>query len=112
MTPNDKDRKDRFVPVHILPPLTFEMPIDPNVKYGKTEIPVTILPPLEFDMTDPTFRPALQLVLHPLPDVTPLQLGLDLFRLYSALSEFEQKLGGTGLHAEEPSYGTAPSNGD
>jgi hypothetical protein len=52
VTPDDDDEKSEFAPIIFLPELTFEMPFDKSVRYGRAETPVHILPSLEVKMTE------------------------------------------------------------
>src|SRR5436305_2031607 len=115
MTPDRKYGKAELGPINILPELTWDMfegkPIPPGL--GKTETPVTVLPEMACDFASEDTTPVLQLSVCLRPEAIPVQIALDLFRLYAAVHQLELSLGGRGLipsgHANGTPAGTSLS---
>ncbi|MBX9623911.1 MAG: hypothetical protein K2X82_08850 [Gemmataceae bacterium] len=86
-------------PINLLEPIEIDFmagqPFDPS-KYGRTETPINLLEPIEIDFAVPHLVLTLRM-----PDdagaVDPDVLGVDVYHLMTALSDYERSLGGRGL---------------
>lgn len=102
------------VPVDHLPELAFDMAGDRPAPsgLGKTDAPVSILPELPFDLQRAEPVPALQLSLQLRPGMTPTEVALDLFRLYTAVNQLELTHLGAGLILADALCDATPTNGE
>jgi hypothetical protein len=82
--------------VDILPELSFDMLSGrpENETLGKTHFPVNILPPLPFEML---MEPVLRLTISFCPEAEAAQIAGDCHRLYVLLNEHDLAHGGAGL---------------
>jgi hypothetical protein len=110
MTSNQKPGD--WSPVHILPPLAFDLSPKQSVEsLGKTDIPLAILPPVPFDLSEPDEVPVLRLTLHLRAGADPAQLTLDVLGLVDALNRYERDLGGKGVTWDKARSRAEPERG-
>jgi len=83
----------------------------PSSAFGKTETAVHLLPEMAGELMPPEEVPVLELSLSLRPGATPLEVALDLFRLYAAVNRLERSYRGAGLTPDDASCQVTPTGG-
>ena len=85
--------------------------MQPNRDFGKTDFgTVVVLPEWPIDMAETESVPMLQVTVQFRPEVSAVQMGVDLYRLWSALNQYELSLRGGGLKPVESTSGVGENS--